>query len=127
MGKRNYAMILLSTRLCMRGSDIVNLEFSNINWDDGYITFMQVKTGIPQSLPIQEEVGIALIDYIKNARPLCNTRKLFITARAPIRPMTSSGYTAIVARAISHAGINTEPAPSWFSHLATQYCYRHDE
>lgn len=58
-------MILLSTRLCMRGSDIVNLEFSNINWDDGYITFMQVKTGIPQSLPIQEEVGIALIDYIK--------------------------------------------------------------
>lgn len=108
IGKRNYAMILLSTRLCMRGSDIVNLEFSNINWDDGYITFMQVKTGIPQSLPIQEEVGIALIDYIKNARPLCNTRKLFITARAPIRPMTSSGYTAIVARAISHAGINTE-------------------
>lgn len=107
IGKRNYAMILLSTRLCMRGSDIVNLEFSNINWDDGYIAFMQVKTGIPQSLPIQEEVGIALIDYIKNGRPLCNTRKIFTTARAPIRPMTSGGYTAIVARAISHAGINT--------------------
>lgn len=62
------------------------------------ITFMQVKTGIPQSLPIQEEVGIALIDYIKNARPLCNTRKLFITARAPIRPMTSSGYTSLMSR-----------------------------
>ena len=108
MGKRNYAMILLSTRLCMRGSDIVNLEFSDIDWDNSSINFIQVKTGIPQSLPIQEDVGIALIDYIKNGRPLCGTRKIFTTAKAPIRPITSSGYTAIVARAISHAGINTD-------------------
>ncbi len=51
-GKRNYAMMLLATRLGLRASDIAYLSFSNIDWEQSIITLCQYKTGKEIKLPL---------------------------------------------------------------------------
>lgn len=65
IGKRNYAIFLIAARLGIRSSDIRTLTFSNINWDDKLISFCQQKTGHALSLPLPDDVGWAIIDYLK--------------------------------------------------------------
>lgn len=77
--KRNKAMVLLAIRLGIRLGDIKNLKFNNINWINNKISFIQNKTLVEISLPLTEEVGNAIIDYIKNGRPKTRSNYIFIT------------------------------------------------
>ena len=63
-GKRDYAILLLASRLGLRLSDIRALTLDDLNWDTAAIEITQSKTGAPLCLPITEEVGQALIDYL---------------------------------------------------------------
>ena len=86
MGKRDYAILLLGYRLGMRPGDIRELRLENIHWDDARISLNQSKTGKPLSLPLTEEVGEALIDYLLHARPPVPYRQVFLRLNAPIQP-----------------------------------------
>ena len=44
-GKRDYAMILLVTKLGLRSIDVKHLKFENFNWNKNYMEFSQSKTG----------------------------------------------------------------------------------
>lgn len=81
--KRNHAMLILAIRYGMRISDIKNLKFENINWEDNYIEFNQVKTGNYTKLPLTNEVGEFIIDYIKNARPSSEEKYIFLRYTFP--------------------------------------------
>lgn len=70
VGKRDYAMILLAIRLGLRGSDIKSLKFHDIDWDKETITVVQSKTKEPVALPLLVDVGMALVDYLRNSRPI---------------------------------------------------------
>lgn len=50
VGKRNYAMVLLCSRLGLRVSNVANLSFSNIDWENSKIALVQYKTGNPLTL-----------------------------------------------------------------------------
>lgn len=106
LGKRNYAIILLASRLGMRASDICGLQFSNINWDFNTIQFSQYKTGKALELPLLAEVGEALVDYIKNSRPQSKDKTIFLTAIHPTRPLTAVAITDIVVRQMIVANID---------------------
>mgnify|MGYP002858107523 CR=1 FL=1 len=57
IGKRNYAILLLAARLGLRISDIISLQFEEIDWTQKSISIVQKKTGIPLLLPLPEDVG----------------------------------------------------------------------
>lgn len=90
LGKRNYAIVMLAINLGIRWCDIKNLKFENFDWNSNIIKFKQVKTNINIELPISEDVGNAIIDYIKNERPLCNEPYIFITHLKPYRKMAKT-------------------------------------
>ena len=69
--RRTKAIILIAYRLGLRGSDICNLKFQDIDWKQDKIRINQKKTGRPLVLPLLAEVGNALWDYIMNERPQC--------------------------------------------------------
>lgn len=69
VGKRNYAILLLVTQLGLRDSDIQNLKFENLFWKECRIRLVQTKTKRPLELPLTEEIGNAIIDYLKYGRP----------------------------------------------------------
>jgi site-specific recombinase XerD len=105
VGKRNYAMLLLASRLGLRASDIVNLEFSNLDWENKKLGLVQVKTGRPVELPLLSDVGDGMIDYLLHGRPQTKLKKVFVTANNPVRPLSPSMICTIVTRQFSEAGI----------------------
>ena len=66
---RTKAMMRLAIRLGIRDIDICNLRFSQIDWQNDQIILEQKKTGVTLSLPLLEDVGNAIMDYIMNERP----------------------------------------------------------
>lgn len=82
-GKRDYAIILMVVRLGLRVSDIRSLDIANINWQRKTINLNMNKTGFPLELPLLNDIGWAIIDYLKNGRPDTKCTRLFVRHRAP--------------------------------------------
>lgn len=89
LGKRNYAILLISTTLGLRASDIFDLKFKNINWNGNYIEFNQSKTNGYVKLPLFSSVGNAIIDYLKSGRPTCNLEYIFIRHKKPYKQLVT--------------------------------------
>lgn len=105
IGKRTYAMLLLTTRLGFRISDIIGLRFCNIDWDNSLIRLRQMKTGNPIELPLLTEVGEAIISYLK-VRPDCKLDEVFVTHTFPITKMSRGGAARLIANAIQNSGVD---------------------
>jgi integrase len=86
-GKRDYAILLLACRLGLRLGDIRTLKLDDLKWDTASLEITQSKTGAPLCLPMTEEVGEALIDYLKLGRPQTAYREVFLKARLPFTPI----------------------------------------
>lgn len=99
LGKRDYAILLLAVKLGLRSSDIKALKFSNINWEEKRIDIIQRKTLKPLSLPLANDVGWAIIDYVKNARPNSEFQEIFLRHVPPISPFAdNASLTSIISR-----------------------------
>lgn len=82
-GKRDYAILLLVIRLGLRVSDIRGLKFNNLNWSRKTISLTMQKTRQPLKLPLLDDIGWAIIDYLKNGRPETKCDAVFVRHRAP--------------------------------------------
>ena len=65
-------------QLGLRLSDIRNLKFDDIDWIKKEINIVQVKTKVSLNLPLLDDVGWALINYIKKSRPISDSRFIFV-------------------------------------------------
>jgi len=107
-GIRDYAIILLLARLGLRSSDVANLRFSNIDWENDIIRLTQVKTGNPLELPLLSDVGEAIISYLKNARPKTDSDHVFIRMQPPYTGFNPGAVGALVHNHLVKAGIRLE-------------------
>jgi len=87
-GKRDYAIILLVTRLGLRTIDIKYLKLANLKWKDNRIELVQSKTGAALNLPLLPDVGWAIIDYLKHGRPNVESPYVFLRHLAPLEPFS---------------------------------------
>jgi len=108
VGKRNYAMLLLASRLGLRASDIANLQFSNIDWDKNEIKLTQYKTGHPITLPLLNDVGNAIIDYLRYGRFKSESQNIFISSRAPYIPANKSMVCFAIREVISKSRVKID-------------------
>ena len=58
-GIRNYAVVLLASRMGMRSGDIVGLRLNNLDFKYDRMHFIQQKTGKEQEYPMIAEVKFA--------------------------------------------------------------------
>lgn len=105
-GKRDYAILLLATKLGLRASDICELKFENIIWERNVITFNQFKSGRALELPLLPEIGNAMIDYLRHGRPVSLDSNCFIHVQTPYDRIHTSDLGNLVRRYITLAGIN---------------------
>ena len=82
-GKRDYAILLMVTRLGMRVGDIRALQLSHLKWDTKTIEIVQQKTGRSVTYPILNDIGWAIIDYLQHGRPKTAATHLFVRHNAP--------------------------------------------
>ena len=105
VGKRDYAMVLLASRLGLRVSDIAGLGFDNIDWEANQIKLTQFKTGSPITLPLLPVVGNAIIDYLRFSRKNSSSDKVFLSCSAPYMPVTNGAVHSAIARAFKASGV----------------------
>lgn len=106
VGKRDYAMLLLASRLGLRISDICKLKFSDIDWDHNKIVFTQYKTGKPVELPLLAEVGEAIVNYLRYARPVSDFQEIFLFARPPYRPINRYAINSAISKIMRESGVD---------------------
>lgn len=107
LGRREYAVIMLLTRLGLRAGEVAGMQLEDIHWRHGEI-LIRGKGAKHECLPLPAEVGAAVVDYLMHARPNeLSLREVFCTVRAPRRGLTSPAVWLIVTRACTRA--NLEP------------------
>lgn len=104
-GKRDYAILLIAVRLGIRASDICELTFESFKWESNTIELKQGKTSESIVLPILNDVGEAVIDYIKYGRPTVETKEIFLRLSAPVGRMRAPTLHSIVTYYMNKAGI----------------------
>lgn len=104
-GKRNYAMLLLSTRFGIRAGDIVAMTFDALDFQSETIRITQHKTGAPLKLPMPPVIWDALQDYIKNVRGNSASPHVFLSVHPPFTKITGTNLGRIVRHIIKNAGL----------------------
>jgi site-specific recombinase XerD len=107
IGKRNFAVLMLVARTGLRVSDARELKFSAIDWDAKTISVIQKKTHKPLELPLFEDVGWAIIDYLKHGRPVTDCEYVFVSHQAPYTKL-SLAFQKTVVEAVQAAGIRVD-------------------
>lgn len=104
-GKRDYAMLLLATRLGVRSGDIAAMTLDELDFETESIHFKQRKTGGEQTLPMLPEIRAALLDYIQNARGNSTSSYVFLRTQAPRTHISILTIGKLVRECIREGGI----------------------
>lgn len=83
VGKRDYAVLLLLSKTGLRASDALFLKHADLNWETNTISIVQKKTNQVLTLPLLEDVGLAIIDYVRNGRPTSGSQCIFVRHTPP--------------------------------------------
>ena len=106
-GRRDYAVLLLLARLGLRAGEVVNLTLDDLDWHESAIRIRGPAQRCDR-LPMPADVGTALVDYLRDGRPACCVRNVFIRSRAPRQGLRGpSAVSCIVFRALRRAGIDS--------------------
>ncbi len=106
-GRRDYAILLLLARLGLRAGEVAALTLDDVDWEEGHLT-VRSKGGRWTRLPIPEDVGKAISEYLSNGRPPCTDRHVFIRELAPRTGFSASTcISAVVRSALLRSGIES--------------------
>jgi integrase/recombinase XerD len=109
-GIRDKAVLLLLTRLGLRAGDILHLRLGHIDWTDGTLR-VSGKGRREVCLPLPQDAGEAMLDYIRDARPVSDSDIVFLRSSAPYQPFAgSSTVSSLVRLALGRAGITNPPS-----------------
>jgi integrase/recombinase XerD len=105
-GLRDRAVLLLLARLGLRASEVAQLKLADVYWCHGSITVCG-KGRRQEALPLSQEVGDAILLYLKRGRPSLQVPEVFTTVLAPLRALTRASVTHIVRSALRRAGVKS--------------------
>jgi integrase/recombinase XerD len=104
-GRRDYAVMLLLSRLGLRAGEVARLGLDDFDWRHGEITILG-KGNRGERLPLPADVGAAITAYLRRGRPAtAEGRSVFVRVHAPHRALSTGGVTEIVFDAAQRAGL----------------------
>lgn len=113
LGQRDYAILQLLLTYGVRAQQICLLSLEDICWQTDTLTFPPLKGGRRVIVPLVPSVGEAILTYLCCGRPRTDSRRVFLSTRPPVSPLTSSAISGLVARAFARTEV---PSPHRGSH-----------
>lgn len=104
VGRRDYAILLLLSRLGLRAGEVTTLQLQDIDWVHGEIE-IRGKGNRQDRLPLPQDVGEAIVAYLCRGRPRSACRHLFLCSRAPHGPLGRTSVAVLVYGACTRAGV----------------------
>jgi integrase/recombinase XerD len=104
VGRRDYAILVLLSRLGLRGGEVAALELDDLDWRTGEVVIRGKGSRIDR-LPLPGDIGQALADYLRHGRPRGFGRTVFVTVCAPVTAVSRGTINTVLARACIRAGM----------------------
>jgi integrase/recombinase XerD len=104
VGRRDYAVLIVLSRLGLRAGEVAALRLADIDWRAGELS-VRGKGSRHERLPLPSDVGDALAGWLSRGRPRCECVFVFTRAVAPLGGLSSGGVSTIVQRACRRAGL----------------------
>jgi len=112
VGRRDFAIILMLYTYGIRGGQLRALRLQDVQWSQNRLRVPAAKRGKEIVLPLTEEVGESLLEYLCHARPQVPYPEVFLTAQAPLRPLQAPAVSRMVAQRMQKAGVHPPRAGS---------------
>jgi len=114
-GRRDYAIALCLARLGLRAKEVTHLALDDIDWRSGTLRITSSKSRCFSSLPLPEDVGKAIVSYLRNGRPPTAERHLFVSHHNRIgQPLQSDVIRNLVRKRFKQTGMKL---PSGGTHI----------
>jgi integrase len=116
---RDYSILRLLAAYGLRAGEIAQLKLGDVDWRAATLSIHHSKTGAHTLLPLMEQAGDALFQYLRHGRPkAAAVRDVFVRTRAPYEPMSRTGIYSVVRRRMEAAGIKSigKRGPHLFRH-----------
>ena len=104
LGSRDFAILMLLSRLGVRAGEVAGLWLDDIDWRAGELT-VRGKGARTERLPLPHDVGEALVVYLRGGRPRSSCREVFLRGPAPHGPLSSAGVRSVVHAACDRASL----------------------
>ncbi len=127
IGVRDRAILLLLVRLGLRAGEVAALTLDDFDWRHGHLLVRATKSRRERTLPLPDEVGRAIVAYLRCARPHRSHRAVFVRVdrRSPFEPLKVWGVTDVAQRALAKAGLRmTRPGAHVLRHTAATHMVR---
>jgi integrase/recombinase XerD len=104
---RDRAILLLLAVYGLRSGEVTQLHLEDLDWENELLLIKRTKTFKAQNFPLSQTVGNAILLYLKKVRPNeYPCREVFLSRRAPYRPLTSSAIFQIVSKRLKPLVLN---------------------
>jgi integrase/recombinase XerD len=97
---RDRATFLLMAVYGLRASEVAAIRLQDLDWEHDQIKIRRPKCRDAKASPLVPTVGNAIIDYLKNGRPMSPRAELFLDLLAPFSPMSPRALGQAVRRRI---------------------------
>ena len=119
---RDRAIILLLAVYGLRISEVANLTLDDIDWQHDRIRIKHLKRRLPLERPLIPEVGNAILRYLREVRPSCTSRTVFLRLHTPFRPLNASCLNTSISLRIRALGVVLS---SYGPHILRHACASH--
>lgn len=119
---RNRAIILLVAVYGFRAGEVCRLRLADLDWEKERIALRRPKQRKVQEYPLTQVAGEAILRYLREVRPRCMHRELFLSLRQPYRPLSVGGLSTMIRGRMQKLGIK---APHYGAHALRHSCATH--
>jgi integrase/recombinase XerD len=103
---RDRALLLLFAVYGLRAGEVRRLRLEDLDWETETIRITRSKQQLRiQSYPLVRSVGDAILRYLTAVRPRGGDRQVFLSLKAPLRPLGNSALWQIVNRRLRPLGL----------------------
>lgn len=119
---RDHAIVLLLSVYGVRSGAVRRLRLDDVDWAHDQIRFVRSKSGREETAPLEARVGNAIARYLRDGRPEADTRVVFLTLRAPHRPLSAGGLYNVVKSRLAKQGLPVKHrGPHGLRHACARY------
>jgi integrase/recombinase XerD len=104
---RDQAILMLLAIYGFRSREVAGLRLEQMNWEREILGVLRPKQRRAQEYPLVQSVGEAILRYLQQVRPRCVRREIFLTLKAPFRPLSPGALYHLVSSRLRALGIES--------------------
>lgn len=118
-GHRNFALVLLFSRLGIRVDEAARLMLDDVDWVNGFVIIRAGKNRCERKLPLAQDLAEAILQYLRLSRPVTDNRHIFLKWAPPFNEYCADSLGKVIKRLLVGAGIQRlYSGPHLFRHSA---------